>query len=127
MPRMTLGYWERKGGVWLSAMRAALAAVLVAGLSGALFHHHESDSDCAVCSLCHVGVQAPVIGLADALTGPLFAAIGFVNRVYSCHFARAVQYSTISPRAPPEPPNRASFREECAGTGPNSALHLSSI
>jgi hypothetical protein len=96
-------------------MEFAIVAILVLGLLGGLFHHHESASDSAACSYCHAGVQTPEIDLAGALVAPSFAAVGSVAPVQPFGFPRIVQVSTLIPRAPPRTTHPVMFCEGCVG------------
>jgi hypothetical protein len=93
----------------------AIVAILVLGLLGGLFHHHESASDSAACSYCHAGVQTPLVGLANALVTPCFAAVGSVAPAQPSGFPRIVHFSTLVPRAPPVPNHPVMFWEGCVG------------
>lgn len=81
--------------------RIALLAVLVLGLLGGLFHHHQSDSDCASCPLCHVGVQTPVENLVCSLVIPLFNTIGTVSLAQPHEVGRIDRFDPTIPRGPP--------------------------
>ena len=79
----------------------AIVAILILGLFGGLFHHHESESDCAACSYCHAIVQPAVIDLVNDLVAPSLQFMGVVFRTRAACLPRTVQFSTLVPRAPP--------------------------
>ena len=79
----------------------AIVIILILGLLGGLFHHHESESDQIACSYCHAGLQTPVFDLAGALVVTTFAPVGFVTPRRASRIPRLVQSSTLVPRAPP--------------------------
>jgi hypothetical protein len=112
---MRLNHPERsiKGRLPIKAL--VIFAILVLALLGGLFHHHESASDSSACSYCHVGVQTPVIDLADALVAPFFAAVGSVAPTLVSDLPRTVHFSTLIPRAPPITIHPAMLWEGCVG------------
>src|ERR1051326_2101770 len=81
----------------------AIVAILVLGLFGCLFHHHESSADFDSCSACHAGVQTPVANLAADLATPFLAAAGFAPPCRARKPLRAARLSTLIPPAPPDP------------------------
>jgi hypothetical protein len=98
---MRLKHSERSTWGQFPTMEFAIVAILVLGLLGGLFHHHESASDSAACSYCHAGVQTPEIDLAAALVAASFAVVGFVTLSQPSCLPRSVRFSTLIPRAPP--------------------------
>src|SRR5258706_589143 len=94
----------------LSPIKAlAIVAILLLGLLGGLFHHHESASESAACSYCHAGVQTLPIDLSGALITPLFAVVGVVTPARASDPPRIVPSATLVPRAPPSQPIPPSF------------------
>src|ERR1700687_4666851 len=86
-----------------SARGIAIVAILVIGLLGGLFHHHESASDSDGCSYCHACVQTPVIDPAGALITPIFAVVGRLVPQGPLSIARILAFSSLASRAPPVP------------------------
>ena len=78
-----------------------IAAVLILGLLGGLFHFHESAAQSAACACCHAGIQAPVSDLANILSVPFLADAGSVEPARAIHDAPAAGFSAVIPRAPP--------------------------
>jgi hypothetical protein len=112
---MRLKHPERSIRAQVPIKAIAIVAILVLGLVGSLFHHHESASESAACSYCHAGVQTPVMDLAGALVAPSFAVVGFVTLARLSRLPRIVQFSTLIPRAPPTTMHPATFWEACVG------------
>jgi hypothetical protein len=79
----------------------AIVAILLLGLLGGLFHHHESASESAACSYCHVGVQTAPIDPPSALIAPLFAVLGVVTPARASDPPQIVPSAPLVPRAPP--------------------------
>ena len=92
-------------------MGLAIVAVLVLGLLGGLFHHHESESESAACSFCHAGVQIAVADPAGALGAPFFEAVGSIAPTWPSRIPRIVHYVTLVPRAPPATTHSVVFGE----------------
>lgn len=101
----------RVGALRLPLAAMAIIAVLVIGLLGGLFHHHQSESEASVCSYCHAGVQTPVGDLANALTNPSLESIGTLDLPPYLEYPSINQYSTLIPRAPPQIIHPALFWE----------------
>lgn len=95
----------------------AIVAILILGLLGGLFHHHESESDSAACSYCHASIQTPKIDLAAALIAPSFAAIGFVIPARVSDPPPISLRSALVPRAPPLPNHPAGIWDDCVDLG----------
>jgi hypothetical protein len=112
---MRLSHLERSIRGQFPTKGIAIVAILVLGLLGGLFHHHESESDSAACSYCHSGVQTPVAHLAAALVAPFITAVESVTRTWTAHLPQIVHFSTLIPRAPPVTTDPAVYREGCAG------------
>jgi hypothetical protein len=93
----------------------AIVAIVILGLLGGLFHHHESASDSAACSYCNTGIEAPVPDLAAALVAAFLVAIGSVTPTGPSHFPRIVRFSSLVPRAPPLTIDPPAFWEGCVG------------
>ena len=112
----------------------ALAAILLLALIGGLFHHHESESDCATCSYCHASVQPAVIDLVNTLFAPSLQFMGVVFRTRAACLPRTVQFSTLVPRAPPVTTQPSCFgrvalhsRKESSAISPQPATKLTRI
>jgi hypothetical protein len=93
----------------------ALIVILILGLLGGLFHHHESDSDCAACALCHASGHVAVTSLAGTIGTPFVPMIEFVNPGSPEPVAQVLPCTKFAPRAPPLATHLAAFREGCAG------------
>jgi hypothetical protein len=93
----------------------ALVAILLLGLLGGLFHHHESETEAAACSYCHAPAQKPVIDLAGTLVAPSFETVGIVTPARPAQLLQIVRFSKLVPRAPPTTAHSVVFWEGGAG------------
>jgi hypothetical protein len=79
----------------------AVILMLILGLLGEGFHHHESDVQCAACPLCAGAVQASVANLAALVIIPVFTTAP-TNLLPTFHFvADSYEPDARTPRAPP--------------------------
>ena len=92
-----------------------IVALLILGLLGGLFHHHESQAESAACLYCHAGVQAPVTDLASTLVAPSFAFVATVEADLPSAPPRIFTFSKLIPRAPPVTTHPAMFWEGYVG------------
>ena len=92
---------------------AGLVAIVILGLLGGLLHHHASEVDCAVCALCHSGVQTPVADLAAILATPFLGSCGIANHYRSRAVPSTFSLTVATPRAPPLPNHHVMLREGC--------------
>jgi len=97
------------------ARALVIVAILVLGLLGGLFRHHESASDSAACAFCHAGVQTPVPDLAGTLFATGAAVVGFIPPVLPSRLPGVAHFSTLIPRGPPVATHPVMFREGCMG------------
>jgi hypothetical protein len=87
----------------------AVIIMLILGLLGEGFHHHESAAQCAACPLCAGAVQALVANLAALVTIPVFTTAR-TNLLPTFHFvADSYEPDARIPRAPPLPNSPFSF------------------
>src|ERR1700757_1697526 len=91
----------------LAAM--AVFAILIIGLLGGLFHHHQNAAEAAACSYCHAGVQTPVSDLARALPTPFLTIVGTAPIEPVSRWAPVLLPSNTAPPAPPSPTHPASL------------------
>jgi hypothetical protein len=100
----------------VSKYAVAIAAILLFGLVGALFPHHETAADADECSYCHAGILTPIADLARLLAAPFRAAIAYLDPTPPAPPASLSPRSTLIPRAPPASTHPALFWEGCAAS-----------
>jgi len=87
----------------------SVIVVIILGLLGEGFHHHESAAGCAACPLCSGAVQASGPNLATLVTIPIFTTAR-TNFLPTVHFvADSYEPGARIPRAPPLPNSTFSF------------------
>jgi len=100
-------------GISVYFWRVAGTAVLILALLGGLIHHHESESDAAVCSYCHANVQTPVPNLARTLPAPRLIVVATLFLVPVSRWVHAFAVSSPIPRAPPIATPSTLFWKNC--------------
>jgi hypothetical protein len=94
-------YLELNLGNRFCRLGVALVVVLIIGLLGGLFHHHESDSARAACPLCSASVQTPVENLIGALLIRPVITVGMVSLDSPQSVDLLGSFDSTIPRAPP--------------------------
>lgn len=107
--RMNPRFSSRIAGPRVRLAATALVAILIIGLLGGLFHHHENETEAAACSYCHAGVQTSVSDLAQTLPAPFFAIVGTAPIEPVSRPAPVLLPSNRTPRAPPSLTHPAAF------------------
>ena len=96
----------------LAAM--AIVALLILGLLGGLFHHHENEKDADACAYCHSVVQTPVQDLARTLPCTAFRVVGTAIPNPVSRWVEILPNLSTTPRAPPSATRLILFSESCA-------------